>query len=92
MTVQKRIKLLITGKVQGVGFRFFVKEKADTLGVRGYVRNLKDGSVYATAQGRDCALDNLLNWCYRGPKGAYVKNIEKKIVKTKEFSDFKISY
>ena len=92
MTVKKRIEILITGKVQGVGFRYFVKYNADTLGIRGYVINQNDGSVYATAQGKVSALNKLLKSCYEGPEGAFVKNIEKKFGTIRDFRDFKISY
>ena len=58
MSSQKRIKLIIHGKVQGVGYRFSVKRKADSLGIMGYVKNLHDGSVFTTAQGNILALNN----------------------------------
>ena len=50
MSVQKRISLVITGKVQGVGYRYSVKLKAESLAISGYVRNQLDGSVFVTAR------------------------------------------
>ena len=56
MSVQKRISLLITGKVQGVGYRYSVKLKAESMAIRGYVRNQLDGSVFVTVQGENTAV------------------------------------
>ena len=92
MTSQKRIKLVISGKVQGVGYRFSVKRKADSLGIRGYVKNLHDGSVFATAQGNISALNNFVKWCHIGPQGALVSNIEKTYAEIKDFNEFRIAY
>ena len=92
MTSQKRIKLVISGKVQGVGYRFSVKRKADSLGIMGYVKNLHDGSVFTTAQGNILALNNFIKWCYIGPKEALVSNIEKTYVELKNFNEFRIVY
>ena len=78
MTSQKRIKLVISGKVQGVGYRFSVKRKADSLGIRGYVKNLHDGSVFTTAQGNILALNNFIKWCYR-TSGSFSKQYRKDI-------------
>ena len=92
MTSQKRIKLVISGKVQGVGYRFSVKRKADSLGIRGYVKNLHDGSVFATAQGNISALNNFIKWCYIGPQESLVSNIEKTYGEIKDFNEFRIVY
>ena len=92
MTSQKRIELLVSGKVQGVGYRFSAKCKADSLGIMGYVKNLHDGSVFATAQGNNHALNNFLKWCYIGPQGALVSNIEKAYAEIKDFNEFRIIY
>ena len=65
MSVQKRISLLITGKVQGVGYRYSVKLKAESMAIRGYVRNQLDGSVFVTVQGENTAVENFVKWCYK---------------------------
>ena len=78
MPAQKRIELVITGKVQGVGYRYSVKLKADSLGIRGYVMNQHDGSVFATAQGEISELNNFVKWCYR-PSGSFHKRYQKDI-------------
>ena len=90
MPAQKRIELVITGKVQGVGYRYSVKLKADSLGIRGYVMNQHDGSVFATAQGEISELKNFVKWCYIGPQKAFVVNIKKTFGTVKDFSEFKV--
>ena len=92
MESELRIDLVIEGRVQGVGYRYSTKIKAESLGVRGSVQNLRDGSVFVTAQGEKEAMDNFVRWCYKGPPDAIVKNVEKVKGKTEEFSEFKVLY
>lgn len=66
----------VHGRVQGVGFRYFVVEKAQRLGLRGYARNEDDGSVEVLAQGRRGALENLLVLLWRGPAAARVARVD----------------
>lgn len=65
----------ITGVVQGVGFRWFVREKARRLGLSGWVRNLGDGSVEVAASGDQGQLDLLVGELKKGPPGAVVAQI-----------------
>jgi acylphosphatase len=65
----------ITGRVQGVGFRYSMQSEATRLGVRGWVRNRRDGSVEALAQGSDEAVAALAEWARRGPAGAHVAEL-----------------
>lgn len=69
-------RFLITGRVQGVGYRFFAKQLAEELGVTGWVRNLTDGRVEAQASGAPEALDKLQQGLEQGPVGARVDDIE----------------
>ena len=92
MESELRLDLVIEGRVQGVGYRYSAKMKAESLSIRGSVQNLRDGSVFVTAQGEKEAMDNFINWCYKGPPGAIVRNIEKVHGKTKEFSGFMVLY
>src|SRR6185436_14870866 len=66
----------IYGTVQGVGFRWFVREKARRLGLSGWVRNMVDGSVEVAASGDLQQMDLLRSELQRGPSGAHVKQIE----------------
>ena len=92
MSVQERISLVITGKVQGVGYRYSVKLKAESLGIRGYVRNQLDGSVLVTAQGETTAVEIFVKWCYKGPRAAFVRGIEKTPESIEDFREFSILY
>ncbi len=66
------IQIRITGRVQGVGYRAATRQKAESLGLVGWVRNHSDGSVEALAQGGQGALDALIAWCGEGPPAAKV--------------------
>ena len=92
MESELRLDLVIEGRVQGVGYRYFAKMKAESLGIRGSVLNLRDGSVFVTAQGEKEAMDNFVRWCYKGPPGAIVRNIEKAQGRTEEYSEFSVLY
>lgn len=64
--------LQISGRVQGVGFRYAMQSEAARLGLTGWVRNRRDGSVEALVQGNDAAVAALTEWARRGPAGAQV--------------------
>jgi acylphosphatase len=69
-------RFLIRGIVQGVGFRYAMCQEAERLGVNGWVRNRRDGSVEAVALAEPGALDALQQWAARGPRGARVDAVE----------------
>ena len=70
-----RVRLLVSGRVQGVGFREFTWRTADRLGVGGWVRNLSDGRVEVVADGERPALDALVSAVRMGPAGAFVRDV-----------------
>jgi acylphosphatase len=70
------IHLRIVGRVQGVGFRWFVCEKAAELGISGWVKNTSDGHVELVASGDDAQLAELETAVRRGPAGANVQRVE----------------
>jgi len=74
MKVHKNIK--VTGRVQGVYFRATTCDKARELGVKGFVRNEVDGSVYIEAEGDEDALKQFIEWCSIGPGIAVVDKLE----------------
>jgi acylphosphatase len=72
--VAKHLK--ISGRVQGVGFRYSMREEAERLGVTGWVRNRRDGTVEAVVDGTTDAVDAILAWARRGPRGAQVTDVQ----------------
>lgn len=71
-----RCRVVVRGKVQGVGFRWFVRERARVLGLAGCVCNRSDGSVEVQAEGDQAAIDSLLGSLRAGPNGAQVLGLE----------------
>jgi acylphosphatase len=72
----KRMRVLVSGTVQGVWFRESTREEADRHGVAGWVRNLPDGRVEAVFEGPALAVEAMVAWCHRGPKDAAVERVE----------------
>jgi acylphosphatase len=68
--------LRVTGRVQGVGFRYGLREEAQRLGIAGWVRNRRDGSVEALLQGPVPAVEQVIAWARRGPPLAQVVTLE----------------
>ena len=68
-------QLRISGRVQGVGFRYSMMEEAGRLSVTGWVRNRRDGTVEAVVDGTPDALKAILAWAQRGPRGARVTDV-----------------
>ena len=86
-----RLHAIIQGHVQGIGFRYFVKGKAKSLGLTGWVRNRWDGSVEVLTEGKRTELDSLLEALYHGPRGATVTNLDPQWQEaTGEFLDFQV--
>jgi len=71
----RRARAIVTGHVQGVGFRAFTVEEARRHGLTGWVRNRADGSVELEAQGDDAHVGALLAWCAHGPPAAIVSGV-----------------
>lgn len=71
----RRVRANITGRVQGVSYRWFTVEQANALRLTGWVRNLADGSVELEAQGDDARVAELLAWCGHGPPAARVTGV-----------------
>ena len=72
----KHFKIKITGRVQGVWYRGSRQKQARGLNLTGFTRNVKDGSVYAEAEGEESILNELIDWCKKGPELAIVERVE----------------
>lgn len=68
--------LIAGGKVQGVNFRAYTRDRAREAGVEGWVANLSDGRVEAVFEGSRAAVQRLISWCYSGPSNAEVERVE----------------
>ncbi|TVQ50595.1 MAG: acylphosphatase [Saprospirales bacterium] len=84
------IRLLISGKVQGVWYRKSTLAKAKEFNLQGTVRNLEDGRVEVIASGSKDKVNQLVDWCKRGPDLAEVESIELKEIEDQFFSEFKV--
>nr|WP_156830644.1 acylphosphatase [Methylobacter marinus] len=72
----RKVKILVSGRVQGVYFRAFTQNKARQLNVKGYARNLPDGRVEIIAEADNSILEEFIKWCAKGPLTARVDHIE----------------
>ena len=88
----KAIQARVSGRVQGVSFRWYAQEQARALGVRGWVRNEPDGSVLLHAEGDDAAVDALVEWCRRGPSSARVSDVAVRDDAQSGATSFEIGY
>jgi len=73
---RERARVRISGRVQGVFFRDSTREKAEELGLSGYVENTPDGDVEALFEGPSEKIKQMLRWCEQGPPDASVENVE----------------
>lgn len=88
-----RVRVIIEGRVQGVFFRYHTQEMALHLGVKGWVKNRRDGCVEALFEGNKEKVDQIIQWCHRGPSEARVSHVNITWEDfTGEFGDFSINY
>ena len=88
-----RARVMIEGKVQGVFFRHHTQEMAFHLGVKGWVRNRRDGSVEAVFEGDKEIVNRMTEWCHQGPPTARVTKVHQAWEEyTGEFEDFSVTY
>jgi acylphosphatase len=92
-TTATRAHVFISGRVQGVNFRWYTQRKAQELGLTGWVRNLWDGRVEAIFEGEEKAVQNAIAWCHIGPPSGRVDNVEVNYeTPSDEFSGFRITW
>lgn len=88
-----RANLKVIGDVQGVTFRWFIRRKANSLGLKGWVKNLADGSVEAVIEGEKEKIEELIKKCWHGPLFARVDDLQVDWRNCKEeFNDFRIIF
>jgi acylphosphatase len=87
------VHILISGYVQGVGFRYYAQEKAQKLNLLGWVKNNFEGSVEADAQGEEHNIDAFIGLCRKGPPLSHVKDVKiREEPITKEFHEFTVRF
>ena len=82
--------MYITGTVQGIFFRAFVKENAEKYNVKGFVRNLEDGRIEIFLEGDNDSVGKMVELCEKGPRHAIIRGAEIKAEKFQDFKNFKI--
>ncbi|MBW2092437.1 MAG: acylphosphatase [Deltaproteobacteria bacterium] len=88
-----RAHLIISGRVQGVYFRYSTELEANRLGLTGWVRNRRSGDVEAVFEGDEKQVEEMIAWCHHGPPGAIVRQVQvERGPATDEFTRFTISY
>jgi len=87
----KRVRVLVSGDVQGVGFRWYCREQAMGGRVTGFVRNLPDGRVEAAFEGEPEAVEAMVRWCRAGPGGARVESVEVTAEQPEGGTEFRIT-
>lgn len=86
----KTVRVFISGRVQGVFLRAFIKEQAENLGLKGYVKNLDDGRVEVVIEGGEEEVEKMIKICRKGSSHSEIENVEVKKIKNEKFRDFKI--
>ncbi len=83
-------RYVVEGRVQGVGFRYFVLREADALGLSGWARNLPDGRVEVLAAGDEAALEAFQGRLWEGPRAARVTAVDVSIADAPAWTDFRV--
>jgi len=88
--MKKSVRIYMTGLVQGVFYRAFVKENAEKLNIKGFVRNLEDGRVEIFLEGNVNEVNKMIELCRKGPRHSQIKNIEIKPERFQSLRNFKV--
>jgi acylphosphatase len=83
-------RVLVSGVVQGVGFRYYTQLRASELGLSGWVQNLADGRVEVWVEGQPAVVEEMLEWLHRGPPGARVSGCEAREVRPGGLERFEV--
>ncbi len=85
-----RAHVFISGKVQGVGYRFSTLQTAVSLDINGWVKNLPDGRVEAVFEGSEEVVKKMIYWCYQGPRSAVITDVLVKYEEVEGIEGFEI--
>ncbi len=89
----KSYRIIVSGIVQGVFFRYSAKKTAAQLGLKGFARNMDNGDVEIVIEGSDPPVRNFIEWCRKGPTGAHVDSVNTEELEAKgNFDTFEIRY
>ena len=84
------MRLYISGTVQGIFFRAFIKENAERHDVKGFVRNLEDGRIEVFLEGDVDKVNKMVELCKKGPRHAQIRKVEEKKERFQDFKHFKV--
>jgi acylphosphatase len=87
-----RVRVVVRGSVQGVGFRYATVSRASSLGLGGWVRNRADGAVEAVFEGPRERVESMVAWCRRGPSGATVDEVETRAEEPAGEHEFRVAF
>jgi acylphosphatase len=88
-----QVEIKVSGKVQGVGFRYYARSQAKNLNLKGWVRNTSDGGVLAIVQGNQQAIDTFADYLWIGPPLSEVKSVHKtEMMLIEEYAHFEIKH
>ncbi len=91
--MEVRARVTVSGRVQGVYYRSYALDEARTLGIKGWVRNTREGQVEAVLEGTEEAVRKMLEWCRKGSTSSRVSDVEVEWEEpTGEFTDFSVVY
>lgn len=86
-----RTHIIVAGRVQGVAFRYYARNIANSIGVKGWIKNLDNGDVEIMLEGKREAVNQMINWCKKGPGLAIVEDIKISLLPyVAEFNEFNI--
>jgi acylphosphatase len=91
-TTGRAVDVVVTGRVQGVSFRYYAEGTARRLGVTGWVRNEPDGSVAAHLEGDPEAVDAMLAWLHQGPPAASVEQVDVRAATPTDARSFEVRF
>ncbi|WP_107669013.1 acylphosphatase [Cyanothece sp. BG0011] len=84
------VHVFISGTVQGVGYRYSTVQEAQKLGIKGWVRNRRDGRVEAIFEGTEPLIEQMVQWCHQGPRSAKVTDVTLETVELQLYKGFEV--